>query len=161
MLATSKILSFIPTFKGESIPFIPAQFLAHLFYIIPFTKYTFYNHVFWTLCIEFQFYVLIGVLYFVFESNIYKAGFLILFSLMCLIPFTNSCYLVINYAPIFSLGIALISFYQKSDWSNSILPLIFLSLILYKFGWPILVLLIFSMLILHLPFWGRNLIHYT
>ncbi len=149
-LATFKILSFIPTFKGEGIPFIPAQFLAHLFYIIPFTKYTFYNHVFWTLCIEFQFYVLIGILYFLFESNIYKIGFLVLFSLTCLIPFTNSYYLVFNYAPIFSLGIALVSFYQKRNWSNCILPLIFLSLILYKFGWPILVLLVLSMLILFL-----------
>jgi peptidoglycan/LPS O-acetylase OafA/YrhL len=65
-----KCLSLIPSFKGQSIPFIPGQFLAHIFYMVPFTKYPFYNHVFWTLCIEFQFYLLIGVLYFLIESSL-------------------------------------------------------------------------------------------
>lgn len=59
-----KILSTLPSFKGSYIPFIPEQFIAHLLYVVPFTKYPFYLHLFWTLCIEFQFYVIIGLLYF-------------------------------------------------------------------------------------------------
>ncbi len=86
-IALFRILSFITTFKGETLSFIPGQFLAHLFYIVPFTQYPFYNHVFWTLGVEFQFYLLIGTLYFLSNNQAFKTGFLILFSLTCLIPF--------------------------------------------------------------------------
>jgi peptidoglycan/LPS O-acetylase OafA/YrhL len=36
------------------------QVLAHLMYLIPFTDYSWINEVFWTLGIEFQFYILLG-----------------------------------------------------------------------------------------------------
>jgi len=62
-----KILAYLPSFKGERIVLIPGQLIAHIFYAVPFTKYPFYNHVFWTLSVEFQFYLLIGILYFSFR----------------------------------------------------------------------------------------------
>jgi exopolysaccharide production protein ExoZ len=140
-LALFKILSFVPDFRGQRNPFIPGQFIAHIFYFIPFTKYPFYNHVFWTLSVEFQFYLLIGIFYFLSESHLYKLIFLIIFSLTCLIHFGNGGYLVLTYAPIFALGISLFNFYKEGKWTNLILPLILLGLIEYKFGLDVVMLL--------------------
>lgn len=107
------VFSFFPTFKGKAIPFIFQQFAAHLVYIVPFTKWPFYNHVFWTLCIEFQFYILIGLIYFLSKQWVFKAMFILVFGFCCFIPASNAYYLVTNYAPIFAMGVSLIE-YQES-----------------------------------------------
>lgn len=39
----------------------PIRFVFHLLYIIPFSGYDWYQSIFWTLGIEFQFYILIGL----------------------------------------------------------------------------------------------------
>jgi len=41
--------------------FEPIRFVFHLLYIIPFSGYDWYQSIFWTLGIEFQFYILIGL----------------------------------------------------------------------------------------------------
>ena len=38
-----------------------SEFILHFFYLIPFSKYEWYNGVYWTLGIEFQYYILIGL----------------------------------------------------------------------------------------------------
>lgn len=149
-LVLFKVLSFIPSFRGEQISFIPGQFVAHIFYIVPFTKYPFYNHVFWTLSIEFQFYLLIGTLYFLSESALYKSIFLILFGLTCLIPFANSYYLIFNYAPIFAFGISLVNFAKKRNWLTISVASFLIILVLYKFGVLIFILIAISSAIIFL-----------
>lgn len=39
------------------------RLLAHLLYLVPFTKYEWLNAAFWTLAVEFQFYLLVGLLF--------------------------------------------------------------------------------------------------
>jgi peptidoglycan/LPS O-acetylase OafA/YrhL len=39
------------------------KIFLHLTYLIPFTSETWYNNIYWTLAIEFQYYLLIGLLY--------------------------------------------------------------------------------------------------
>ena len=39
------------------------RFIYHLFYLIPFTDYPWFNEVYWTLAIEFQFYLIIAILF--------------------------------------------------------------------------------------------------
>jgi len=143
-----KMLSFLPSFHGARAAFIPWQFIAHIFYFIPFTKYPFYNHVFWTLSVEFQFYVLIGVFYFLVENYLYKLIFLVIFSLTCFIPFDNAYYLVLTYAPIFALGISLFILYKNRKWMNGMLPLILMLLVCYKFGVDVTVILTFTAFII-------------
>jgi len=143
-----KLLVFIPSYKGNGFTFIPGQFIAHIFYVVPFTKYEFYNHVFWTLSVEFQFYLIVGMFFFLSESRIYRSIFLILFSLLSLINWPNSYYLVFNYSPIFSTGIALVTFYKNKNWINVILPICFLVLVAFKFGIAILILLIISSIVI-------------
>ena len=141
-------LSVISPLKESRFPFIPQQFLAHLFYIVPFTKYHFYSGVFWTLCIEFQFYLLIGLLYFLSENWYYRTLLLVAFCLTSFIHFPNSQYLIFTYAPIFAAGISLVTLYLSRTWLNAILPLLLLILIGCKFGLPILILLAATSLVI-------------
>jgi exopolysaccharide production protein ExoZ len=140
-------LSYVPSFKGKPFVLIPGQLVAHIFYVVPFTKYPFYNNVFWTLCVEFQFYLIIGVLYFISNSRLYKIIFLIVFSVTCFVHFSNSYFLIFTYAPIFALGISLIDFYQTKHPIHVVLPIILTGLVLYRFGLTISILLVISGLI--------------
>lgn len=127
--------------KGNKFNLIPIQFIAHLFYVIPFTKYPFYSHVFWTLCVEFQFYLLIGLLYFISNNRIFKLIFLLAFSAASFKAWPNGYYLVVNYAAIFSAGIWLVYLYQDQTWYNRIVVAFFLVLAERRFGIPIFILL--------------------
>jgi peptidoglycan/LPS O-acetylase OafA/YrhL len=71
-----------------------------------------------------------------------------LFSLTCLIPTSNSYYLVFTYAPIFSLGISLVSLFKKRDKVNYLIPLFLLAFIFIKFGLLLLVILFITSIII-------------
>ena len=144
IVLTIIFISMLSFSKGERVSFIPGQFVAHIFYYVPFSSYPFYNHVFWTLCVEFQFYLIIGLLYFLSDNRIYKIAFIIAFTLSCLIPLPKSYYLIFTYAPIFALGISLVLFYQNRHWKTIILPLLIACFIWYRFGLSIFSLLVIS-----------------
>ncbi len=143
-----KVLSIIPSFKGSAIPIIPGQFIAHILYIVPFTGYSFYNHVFWTLGVEFQFYLIIGLLYFLSDSKIYKTAFLLIFCGLSFIKFNEGYYIVSTYAPVFCLGISLVNVVNNRNIYNIIFSSIFTCVIAYQFGIGIFILLIVSSLII-------------
>jgi len=121
--------------------FIPQQFISHLLYIVPFTRYGFYMHIFWTLCVEFQFYLLIGLIYFLSANRYFKILFLLTFSLSSFLILPASGYLVFTYAAIFSAGISLVDLYQNYTWQNALMPCFCLGLAGYKFGFLIFLLL--------------------
>jgi exopolysaccharide production protein ExoZ len=127
--------------KGNEFNFIPGQFLAHLIYIVPFTDYPFYMHVFWTLCVEFQFYLVIGLLFFLWDNRVFKLIFLIIFSALSFKAWPNGYYLVLNYSTIFSAGIWLVYLYRQPSWFNRIVTGFFLVLAERRFGIPIFILL--------------------
>lgn len=141
-LVLFRILMLIPSYRGRRVEFIPWQLISHILYIIPFTKYKFYESIFWTLSVEFQFYLFIGGLYFINNSSLYKTIFLVIFSLTFLLRLPNSYFLLFTYAPVFALGISLISYYQHKKITNLILPFIFICLIEYRFGSEICLLLV-------------------
>lgn len=91
------------------------QFIAHILYYLPFTSYPFYSHIYWTLCIEFQFYILVGLLYFLSNNIVYKSAFIFLFAICQSIPVLNSYYFVTNYGAIFGAGMALMHFNEKKN----------------------------------------------
>lgn len=142
-----KYFAAVSPVKEAGFPIIPAQLIAHLIYIIPFTKYNFYLHVFWTLGIEFQFYLLIGLFYFLNDTPIYRLLFLCLFTLSSLISWPNSEYVVFTYAPIFTTGIALVALREKKTWLNASGFVFFLAFVSYKLGLIIFLLLSTSCLI--------------
>jgi len=91
--------------SGVSIDFL--QVFHHLFYTIPFTDYAWFNEIYWTLALEFQFYILIALLFPLFNSNnwVVRYGSLALFSALGLLVPDNR--IVLQYAPMFVVGIVL------------------------------------------------------
>jgi peptidoglycan/LPS O-acetylase OafA/YrhL len=58
-----KLSTLAPSFSGSAFEFGSVQILLHLFYLIPFTHYTWISPVYWSLAYEFLFYITIGLLY--------------------------------------------------------------------------------------------------
>jgi len=86
------------------------QFLCHLFYLIPFTKYDWYTYLFWTLAVEFQYYLIIGLCFglIISKKPLLRYMFFLFFITLYWLPyFHNNTQLIFRYAPIFLLGIIL------------------------------------------------------
>lgn len=84
------------------------QFAYHLVYYIPFSELPWYNVIYWTLAIEFQFYIVIGILNLIFSRNNQWliVATLLVFALSNFLCKDNR--FVFNYSVIFSQGIALL-----------------------------------------------------
>lgn len=83
------------------------RMLHHLLYTIPFTEYNWYNPIYWTLAIEFQFYLVIALIYplLVHRQLYLRRTALFLFPLLALlIPDKR---LIFEYTPLFASGIFL------------------------------------------------------
>jgi len=134
-------LNHLSSYKGELFTFNFGQFAAHIFYAIPFSRYPFYNHIFWTLCVEFQFYILIGLLYFLSHNKVYRIVFLVVFGAINLFHFNGDA-LIFNYSAIFALGISFMMFCENRTNLNAILPVLFLCLIAFCHGITIAIVLL-------------------
>ncbi len=86
------------------------QVLAHLMYLVPFTDYKWVNDVYWTLAIEFQFYLFIGVAFTLFRAganrSMHLTGVLILL-FACVAFFHQFCMPIqlLRFAPFFGIGL--------------------------------------------------------
>lgn len=89
------------------------QLLHHTIYTIPFTEYEWYNVIYWTLAIEFQFYILIALCYFLLIHNNSWIAILSLLILSALGIWINDMRFVFYYMPVFGLGILLFLFMTK------------------------------------------------
>ena len=83
------------------------RLLYNIVYLIPFSHHEWYNVIYWTLAIEFQFYILIGLLYFFLSSKNKVIIYLVLFLFGASgFLFTDNRF-VFGYSTIFLQGIAL------------------------------------------------------
>jgi peptidoglycan/LPS O-acetylase OafA/YrhL len=63
-VAGAILLAFpVAYFTGQAVDLSPGQVLSHLGYVVAFTEHRWLVPVFWTLAIEFQFYLLVALLY--------------------------------------------------------------------------------------------------
>jgi peptidoglycan/LPS O-acetylase OafA/YrhL len=98
----------------------------HLTYLIPFSGESWYYNVFWTLAIEFQYYLLIGLLYPFIHKNKYLT--LLVLTLICfshLLPFASNRLSILNWSTPFVLGIT--CFLYRTNFLDRRLMLIVLS----------------------------------
>lgn len=80
------------------------QVMLHIGYLIPFFEnYHWINEVYWTLAIEFQFYIFIGLVYFVISSSNFILR-LISFTTLLLLHFVGSDHFLLYWLPVFLLG---------------------------------------------------------
>ena len=110
--------------NNTNVSFSFERFIYHIFYVIPFSSFEWYNVIYWTLAIEFQFYIVIGLLFYFLSS---QRKITVLFALLI---FGFSSFLVpdnrfvFHYATIFSQGIIL--FLVKTNRVSSKTGLVFI-----------------------------------
>jgi peptidoglycan/LPS O-acetylase OafA/YrhL len=135
------------------------QFMHHLTYTANFFNYSWYNDVYWTLALEFQFYLLIAILFPLFSSklSLIKYTTITILSLLGVLFPENE--LVFRYAPIFVLGMLMFS-WLDSDKKNN-LDLLFMSFALIQvaivFDTITSIYLLASLVVIDLPISGSNL----
>jgi peptidoglycan/LPS O-acetylase OafA/YrhL len=88
------------------------QMLLHLGYLIPFSHYNWMCRVYWTLAIEFQFYLFMGLFYFVIVSKDMKVRILGYIGILA-ISFIGSEKFVLFWLPVFLLGNLLFLYLSK------------------------------------------------
>jgi len=128
VLAVLLLRKYSPSYDGVDREITLGQVLLHIGYLIPFfDNMSWLNNVYWTLAIEFQYYLVIGVLYFLFVSPLIYlriAGYLIL-AAAPLLPVSSD--FLPYWLPLFGIGILLFSF--KSEiigwWEFGIVVLCF------------------------------------
>ena len=107
------IIAFIKTNFNIGIPtkdsFSLNQIALHFGYLINFSSnYKWLNQVYWTLAIEFQYYIIISLFYFMFihsKISIRVIGYIIFYSIAILVPDPLQKHFP-AYAPLFLIGIA-------------------------------------------------------
>lgn len=125
------IAAFFAWKNQESFVIEPVRLLHHLSYSVPFTEYEWYNVIFWTLAIEFQYYLVIGVLYPLLTSRTKWIMLMALLLFGCSVLLVPNDKFVFFFAPIFVLGILVflrraerISAFEQWSYSLLMIPLI-------------------------------------
>lgn len=108
------------------------RLLSHLFYITPFTEYEWYNPIYWTLAIEFQFYLIIGLIYLGLKGKQSRFQSLILIVIALSSLLIEDKRLLFHYMPLFCLGMNL--YLLKTNQCNQLsglINLIMITVVLY------------------------------
>lgn len=108
------ISSIVPGYRGEPFKFSLIQFLLHLGYINVFFGYEWFNPVFWTLAIEFQYYLFIGLLFpLINHKNIkWRIAILCILSLLPFIILNDK--FIFHYLSLFIMGVLIFQYYTKA-----------------------------------------------
>ena len=122
-----KILS--PNAAAEHLNITASRIFFHLTYIVPFTNTDWYNNVFWTLSIEFQYYILIALLYPFLNKNKYLVFLgIIICGLSNHFPYATETINILGWSTPFLIGI--IIFLYKTKKIN-LQEMIFLSVVMF------------------------------
>jgi exopolysaccharide production protein ExoZ len=147
-IALFKLLSLVPGTTIQSIPLIPGQFISNILYIAPFTGYAFYDSVFWSLCVEFQLYIFLGLLFFLSAGKIYRLIFIVIFTCLSLFQWPNGDYVLFTYAPPFAVGIGLVLYYLDRKWYYAVITALCIVFVAIAVSWLNALILVTSCLII-------------
>ena len=111
------------------------RLFAHLLYLIPFTDFDWYNGVYWTLAIEFQFYLLIAFLFPVWRvsyalSIIVAVGFSCLYFLRDVVPEIE----LFAHAPLFGMGMLSLSVIKSKSMAQRLAGFVIILIIATSYG---------------------------
>jgi peptidoglycan/LPS O-acetylase OafA/YrhL len=130
LISVALIIIFLPHYKAEPDTFEIGRFLAHLFYLNWLLDYQWFSLMFWTLEVEFQFYVLIGLCYGLFTHTNKIIQYFSLVSFAIAIYFTPNSYTVLYYGDMFFIGILAFLYYtQQFTWKETLIFLVLIILI--------------------------------
>lgn len=162
VIALSFLLYFL-TNDFDKIQYITwSNLFVNVFHIAGFTSGEWFNVVYWTLSVEFQFYILTGVFFYLIinDNKIIRLTFLVLFSSLSFISKNHD--LIFTYACFFSLGnLMFLYIVNKVDY---ILFYCLCGIILlqtyYMFGWFIVGLIMVSLILLLIEWKGWKVINW-
>lgn len=113
LLSVVLIIVFLPSYKVEPDTFDVERLLAHLFYMNWYFGYEWFSLMYWTLEIEFQFYILIGLCYNLFTHKNKIISYLSLIIFLFATYITPNSYTIFAYGEIFIVGILVFLYYTK------------------------------------------------
>ena len=151
VLSMNFVSSLSPFYRGAPFHLDWVNIASHLAYLNAFTGGKWLNDAYWSLAIEFQYYLIIALVFqLIVSKNRYSR-------LIFFIVFNGSVFLahdynrfIFSYAEYFVVGILLFQYLCKiiSRAEYSILTLITLSLLFYKEGWILTSLIVATLLII-------------
>lgn len=151
-------------YSGVRFDFKISDFLLHLGYLDNFGFGTYYNVVYWTLGIEFQFYLLIAFIFPLLVNKSVTAVFLVLSALLVLsLIHLNNMAVIFTYLPVFCAGFLVFLYgFNKSIHLTAYLIMTGLSLLLiwYNLGIAALITTIAGILILFFFNYSNPVIKY-
>ncbi len=136
--------------------------LYHIGYLNNFTTNIYINGVYWTLGIEFQFYILIGLLFSWMNKSVYFL-ILIIISLLALNAIKiNNTSLIFDYTPLFCIGILMYFINYSNKYPKPVLLcLMALSLFVITFGKPeVFYISLFTIGVILVPFRNNKIISF-
>jgi peptidoglycan/LPS O-acetylase OafA/YrhL len=159
LFAISYAATLVPSFKGAALQIDFINLILHIGYLNIFTDYPFYNIVYWTLAVEFQYYIIIAL---IFPLLIRKSA-LYLIILLCIWYSISFLVVDINFIfmhmPYFALGIFLFRNYVGIDTETSfyVFTIILLGLVFFVSRDKFYVIIPAFLIIKYFPqfkFWG-------
>jgi peptidoglycan/LPS O-acetylase OafA/YrhL len=151
VLVLNYVSALLPSYKGQPFAIDWANVANHIAYLNIFTGQKWLQDIYWTLAIEFQYYLLIAVVYgLVISRNFYiRVAFYCCFLVMMFIQLPSSVFIT-SYTCYFVLGILLFQYYCRII---TIVEFILLSLlccgIVYHFmGWQLVLLSMMSVCVM-------------
>jgi peptidoglycan/LPS O-acetylase OafA/YrhL len=136
LVAVICVFIYLAHIWGMPNPFDLKKFLLHIGYLIPFTfgKYEWYNVLYWTLAVEFQFYLFIAILYpLLSASSRLLRYFVLLLFLFGPVLYANTAFLPL-FAPCFLLGFLLFLNYSgKMEFPEMMIWLLAAGLMNYHY----------------------------
>lgn len=127
------------------------QFLFHILYVIPFSNFEWYNVIYWTLAIEFQFYFTIAFIYYFLSFANQKIIYFTLFLFSLSSFFIQDNRFIFHYSTIFSQGIIL--FLIKTNRIKAVIGFVLLGLCaiatVYTHSLEIAIFSLLTVLVIH------------
>ena len=106
-----------PNANDEYLNITGSNVLFHLTYLVPFVGVSWYNNIFWTLAVEFQYYILIALLYPLLNKNRYLLIIgMIVISFSHHLPYAKETITILNYSTPFLIGVSI--YLYKSNRIN-------------------------------------------
>jgi peptidoglycan/LPS O-acetylase OafA/YrhL len=139
VLGLNLLSSLLPAYSGNGFSFDAAQFFLHIGYLVPFWDIPWLSPVYWSLGIEFQFYLMMALTFpLMFAKR--KQFFYLAFAISSFLFFiTAQEYLLFKYVLFFFIGFLLFMYVEGSLDKRIAISLIILSggFILLKDGWEL------------------------
>lgn len=155
ILVLNYLSTLSPYFKGSPFSLDIENIFFHFFYLNDFLKEPWLNPVYWTLAIEFQYYIVIGLLFpLVVHQNVYLSLSTLLLFASTKLMFPEP-YALFHFSPFFSLGILIFlsetnEFTKKLSW---VLHPLILAFVYHQFGDIAFYVSLFTVLLLQ---FGKN-----